>query len=137
VPDIGFRVLKVDSTNMKDVYYSASEYKQEMIEDLESNIKEDRTDLDLLYGVMLDWGLPLSLKHKIKKIECTTIHIVDNGSLIACFENKVSESVIREIANLKPLRVVFRDSCFDGSPEKINVEEIFKLLSPNTGVRVI
>lgn len=137
VPDIGFRVFKVDSTNMKDVYYSANDYKQEMIEGLASNIKEDRSDLDLLYGVMLDWNLQLSLKHEIRKIEDTTIHLVDNTSLIACFENKVSESVIREIANLKPLRVVFRDSCFDGSPEKINVEEIFKLLSPNTSVRVI
>lgn len=137
VPDIGFRVLKVDSTNMKDVYYSANEYNQEMIGDLESNIKEDRTGLDLLYGVMLDWGLPLSLNHKIEKIEGTTIHIVDNGSLVACFENKAPENAIREIAKLQPLRVVFKDSCFEGSPEKINIEEIFKLLSPNTSIRVI
>jgi len=135
--DIGFRVFKVDSTNMRDVYYSASEYTQEKIADLVSNIKEDRTDLDLLYGVMLDWGLQLSLKHEINKIDGATVHIVDKGSLVACFEDNVSESVIREIAKLQPLRVVFRDSCFEGSPEKINVEEIFKLIAPNTTIRVI
>ncbi len=137
VPDIGFRVLKVDSTNMKDVYYSANEYTQEKMADLVSNIKEDRTDLDLLYGVMLDWGLPLSLKHEIKKIDGITVHIVDKGSMVACFEKNISEIIIREIAKLQPLRVVFRDSCFEGSPEKINVEEIFKLISPNTSIKVI
>jgi adenine-specific DNA-methyltransferase len=137
VPDIGFRVLKVDSTNMKDVYYSANEYTQEKIADLVSNIKEDRTDFDLLYGVMLDWGLPLSLKHEIKEIDGATVHIVDECSLVVCFEENVSENVIREIAKLQPIRVVFRDSCFEGSPEKINVEEIFKLLAPNTTIKVI
>ena len=137
VPDIGFRVLKVDSTNMKDVYYSANEYTQEKIADLVSNIKEDRTDLDLLYGVMIDWNLPLSLKHKIEKIQGVTIHMVDEGSLVACFENKVSETVIREIAKLKPLRAVFRDSSFVSSPDKINVTEIFKLNSPDTSIKVI
>lgn len=135
--DIGFRVLKVDSTNMKDVYYAANEYSQAMLDELESNIKEDRTDLDLLYGVLLDWGLPLSLSHKIEGIEGITIHTVDHGSLVACFAEKVSESVVREIANRQPLRVVFRDSSFENSPDKINVEEIFKLLSPNTTVKVI
>jgi adenine-specific DNA-methyltransferase len=137
VPDIGFRVLKIDSTNMKDVYYSANEYTQEKIADLVSNIKEDRTDLDLLYGAMLDWGLPLSLKHEMKKIDGVTIHIVDEGSLVACFEENLSENAIREITKLQPVRVVFRDSCFENSPEKINVEEIFKLLAPNTTIRVI
>lgn len=137
VPEIGFRVLKVDSTNMKDVYYSANEYTQSMISDLESNIKEDRTDLDLLYGVMLDWGLMLSLSHKMEEIEGIKVHFVDEGSLIACFENKVSENVIREIAKRQPLRVVFRDSSFENSPDKINVAEIFKLLAPNTTIKVI
>lgn len=136
-PDIGFRVLKLDSTNMKDVYYAATEYTQSVLEDLESNIKEDRTDLDLLYGVMLDWGLPLSLKHEIEEIEGVSIHTVDEGSLIACFAEKVSENVVREIAKRQPLRVVFRDSSFANSPDKINVEEIFRLLAPNTTVKVI
>lgn len=135
--DIGFRVLKVDSTNMKDVYYAASEYNQGMLAGLESNIKEDRTDLDLLYGVLLDWGLPLSLSHKIEKIEGITVHTVDEGSLVACFADKVSENIVREIAKRQPLRVVFRDSSFANSPDKINVEEIFKLHAPNTTVKVI
>ncbi len=146
--DIGFRVLKVDSTNMKDVYYAANEYNQQMLAELETNIKEDRTDLDLLYGVLLDWGLPLSLNHRIEKIENTTVHFYDcpvvdaqlstsNCSLAACFEDKVSESVVREIAKRQPLRVVFRDRSFADSPGKINVEEIFKLLAPNTSVKVI
>lgn len=135
--DIGFRVLKVDSTNMKDVYYAANEYNQNMLLDLESNIKEDRTDLDLLYGVLLDWGLPLSLKHKIEEIDGVAVHTVDEGSLVACFADKVSENIVREIAKRQPLRVVFRDSSFASSPDKINVEEIFKLLAPNTTVKVI
>lgn len=137
IPDIGFRVLKVDSTNMKDVFYSANAYSQSMMSELEYNIKEDRTDLDLLYGVMLDWGLKLSLSHKIEEIEGAKVHVVDEGSLIACFEHKVSENVIREIANRQPLRVVFRDSSFENSPDKINVAEIFKLLAPNTTIKVI
>lgn len=135
--DIGFRVLKVDSTNMKDVYYAASQYDQQMLAGLESNIKEDRTDKDLLYGVLLDWGLPLSLSHKIEQIDGIDVHTVDEGSLVACFADKVSENVVREIAKRQPLRVVFKDSSFASSPEKINVEEIFKLLAPNTTVRVI
>ena len=135
--DIGFRVLKVDSTNMKDVYYAANEYSQSMLAALESNIKEDRTDLDLLYGVVLDWGLPLSLSHKIEEIEGVSVHTVDEGSLVACFAEKVSERIVREIAMRQPLRVVFRDSSFTNSPDKINVEEIFKLLAPNTTVKVI
>ena len=135
--DIGFRVLKVDSTNMKDVYYSASQYDQQMLAGLESNIKDDRTDLDLLYGVLLDWGLPLSLSHKIEQIDGVIVHTVNEDSLVACFADKVSENVIREIAKRQPLRVVFKDSSFVSSPEKINVEEIFKLLAPNTTVKVI
>ena len=135
--DIGFRVLKVDSTNMKDVYYSANDYNQDMLDSLESNIKEDRADLDLLYGVLLDWGLPLSLKHEMDEVDGVTVHTVDEGSLIACFDEKITEDVVREIAKRQPLRVVFRDSSFADSPDKINVEEIFKLLAPNTTVKVI
>ncbi len=135
--DIGFRVLKVDSTNMKDVYYAANEYSQSMLAGLESNIKEDRTDLDLLYGVLLDWGLPLSLNHKIEEVEGVSVHTVDEDSLVACFAALISENIVREIAKRQPLRVVFRDSSFTNSPDKINVEEIFKLLAPNTTVKVI
>lgn len=135
--DIGFRVLKVDTTNMKDIYYAASEYTQNLLTDQISNIKEDRTDLDLLYGVLLEWGLPLLLKHEIEEIDGVKIHIVDNDSLIACFAESVSETVVREIAKRQPLRAVFRDSSFASSSDKINVEEIFKLLAPNTSVKVI
>lgn len=135
--DVGFRVLKADTTNMKDVYYAANEYSQSMLAGLESNIKDERTDLDLLYGVLLDWGLPLSLSHKIEEIDGVSVHTVDEGSLIACFADRVSESIIREIAKRQPLRVVFRDSSFVNSPDKINVEEIFKLHAPNTTVKVI
>ena len=135
--DIGFRVLKLDDTNMNDVYYAAGDYTQDMISMLQSNIKEDRTDMDLLFGCLLDWGLPLSLPHTHEKIEGFTVHTYNEGDLIACFEERISEHVVREIAKRQPLRVVFRDSSFTSSPEKINVVEIFKLLAPNTTVRVI
>ncbi|MPN07865.1 hypothetical protein SDC9_155137 [bioreactor metagenome] len=136
-PDTGFRVLKVDSTNMKDVYYSPSEYNQQMLLKLENNIKGDRTDIDLLYGVLLDWGVPLSLPHITEKIGDKDVHFVNDADLVACFEDNVPEEVIREIAGRKPLRVVFRDSSFRNSPDKINVTEIFKTLSPETTIKVI
>lgn len=135
--DTGFRVLKVDSTNMKDVFYSPSQYNQQMLLELESNIKDDRTDIDLLYGVLLDWGVPLSLPHITEKIGGKDVHFVNDTDLVACFEEHVPEEVIREIARRKPLRVVFRDSSFRNSPDKINVTEIFKTLSPETTIKVI
>jgi adenine-specific DNA-methyltransferase len=135
--DIGFRVFKLDSTNMKDVYYAAKDYSQAQLNDLISNIKEDRTDMDLLFACLLEWGLFLSLPHKTEKIDGFDVHTINDGDLIACFADEVSESVIREIAKRQPLRVVFRDSSFGTSPEKINVEEIFKLMSPKTTVKVI
>ena len=135
--DTGFRVLKVDSTNMKDVFYSPSQYNQQMLLDLESNIKDDRTDIDLLYGVFLDWGVPLSLPHSTENIDGKDVHFVNDTDLVACFEEHVPEEVIREIARRKPLRVVFRDSSFRNSPDKINVTEIFKTLSPETTIKVI
>lgn len=135
--DTGFRVLKLDSTNMKDVFYSAGEYTQQLVLDLESNIKDDRTDLDLLYGVLLDWGVPLSLPHETRKIEGKSVHFVNQTDLVACFEANVSEALIREVAKLKPTRVVFRDSSFGSSPDKINVAEIFKAISPDTTIKVL
>ena len=135
--DIGFRVLKLDDTNMNDVYYAAGDYTQDLILQMESNIKPDRTDMDLLYGCLLEWGLPLSMPHTHEKIDGFTVHTYNDGDLIACFEERISEKAIREIASRKPLRAVFRDSSFSSSPEKINVFEIFKLLAPNTNVRVI
>lgn len=135
--DIGFRVFKLDSTNMNDVYYAAGDYTQDMLSLMESNIKPDRNDMDLLFGCLLDWGLPLSMPHTHEKIDGFTVHTYNDGDLIACFEEHISEKAIREIANRKPLRAVFRDSSFSSSPEKINVFEIFKLLAPNTSVKVI
>ena len=128
--DIGFRVLKLDDTNMKDVYYAPDDYDQGMLAGLESNIKDDRTDLDLLFGCLIDWGLPLSLPYKSEKIDGCTVHTYNDGDLIACFDANIPESVVKEIAKRRPLRAVFRDSGFASSPEKINVFEIFKLYIP-------
>ncbi len=135
--DDGFRVLKVDESNMTDVYYSADIYDQNMLDQLESNIKADRTDLDLLFGCLLEWGLPLSMSYTSEDVEGCTVHTYNDGDLVACFNNNIPESVIKEIAKRKPLRAVFRDSGFKGSPEKINVGETFKLLSPDTRVKII
>ena len=135
--DTGFRVLKVDSSNMKDVYYSPNEISQDFLSALESNIKEDRTDLDLLFGCLLEWGLPLSLPYKSIEIDGCMVHNYNEGDLIACFEENISVNVMKEIAKLTPLRAVFRDSSFENSAEKINTSEIFKLLSPNTKIKVI
>lgn len=128
--DTGFRVLKLDDTNMKDVYYAPDDYDQGMLAGLESNIKDDRTDLDLLFGCLIDWGLPLSLPYKSEKIDGCTVHTYNDGDLIACFDANIPESVVKEIAKRRPLRAVFRDSGFASSPEKINVFEIFKLYMP-------
>ncbi len=128
--DIGFRVLKLDDSNMKDVYYAPDDYDQGMLAGLESNIKDDRTDLDLLFGCLIDWGLPLSLPYKSEQIDGCTVHTYNDGDLIACFDANIPESVVKEIAQRHPLRAVFRDSGFASSPEKINVFEIFKLYMP-------
>ena len=135
--DTGFRVLKVDSSNMKDVYYAPNKISQDFLSVLESNIKEDRTDLDLLFGCLLEWGLPLSLPYKSIEIDGCVLHNYNDGDLIACFEENISENVMKEIAKLTPLRAVFRDSSFENSAEKINTSEIFKLLSPDTKIKVI
>ncbi len=135
--DIGFRVFKLDDTNMTDVYYSADEYSQDMLTKLESNIKPDRTDLDLLFGCLLEWGLPLSMPYHSETLEGCKVHTYNGGDLIACFEENVPDSVIKEIAKRRPLRAVFRDSSFASSPAKINVGEIFKMLAPDTRVKVI
>ena len=135
--DIGFRVLKLDESNMKDVYYSPDEYSQDLLARLESNIKTDRNDLDLLFSCLLEWGLPLSLPYSSEEMEGYTVHNYNNGDLIACFEENIPDSVIKEVAKKQPLRAVFRDSSFADSPAKINVGEIFKLLAPDTRVKVI
>ena len=135
--DTGFRVLKIDDSNMTDVYYNPSEYSQDLLSSLESNIKPDRTDLDLLFGCLLDWGLPLSLPYSSEEIDGCTVHDYNDGDLIACFDENIPDSVVKAIAKKQPLRAVFRDSSFSDSPSKINVGEIFKLLAPDTRVKVI
>jgi adenine-specific DNA-methyltransferase len=135
--DFGFRVFKVDSSNMKDIYYSVNDYKQDLLSSLESNIKEDRSELDLLYQVVLESGVFLSHKHSVETLDGLNVHTVGDNYLIACFAEKVSENVVKEIAKRQPIRTVFRDSSFGSSPERINVTEIFKILAPNTDVKVI
>ena len=135
--DVGFRVFKIDEGNMNDIYYSADRYSQGMIAAMESNIKPDRSDLDLLFGCVLDWGLPLSLPYTFEEISGVKVHTYNDGDLVACFDENVPEDVVREIAKRQPLRAVFRDSSFSNSPAKINVGEIFKAIAPDTSVKVI
>ena len=135
--DIGFRVFRVDESNMKNVYYHPEEVTQLMLGETVSNIKEDRTDLDLLYACLLDWGVEINLSHTSTQVAGCTVHNVDNGALAACFDKAVPRAVVEYIANLQPLRAVFRDSAFATDAEKINVTEIFKNLSPDTKVKVI
>lgn len=135
--DGGFRVFKLDDSYMNDIYYSAGEYHQDMLSLLESNVKSGRTDLDLLFGCLLEWGLPLSMPYASEQIEGCTVHTYNEGDLIACFDENIPDSVIKEIAKRQPLRAVFRDSSFKDSPSKINVGEIFKMLAPDTRVKVI
>lgn len=135
--DGGYRVFKLADSNMNDVYYSPAEYSQNLLPMLESNVKSDRTDLDLLFGCLLEWGLPLSMPYSSAVIDGYTIHNYNDGDLIACFDKDVPDSVIKEIAKRQPLRAVFRDSSFANSPSKINVGEIFKLMAPDTRVKVV
>ena len=133
--DVGFRVFKVDESNMNTVYYNPVEYNQDLLSSLESNIKSNR--LDLLFGCLLEWGLPLSFPYISEDIDGYTIHNYNNGDLVACFNENIPDSVIKYIAKQQPLRAVFRDSSFKSSPVKINVGEIFKSLAPDTRVKVI
>jgi len=135
--DVGFRVFKLDDSNMNDVYYAATEYNQKTLSLFENNVKPDRTDMDLLFGCLLDWGLPLSLPHTREVIDGAAVHTYNGGDLIACFAETISETIVTEVARRRPLRAVFRDTSFTGSPEKISVSEIFRLLAPNTAVKVI
>ena len=135
--DTGFRVFKLDDSNMKDVFYAPAEYNQDFLSMLESNIKEDRTDLDLLFGCLLEWGLPLSMPYTSEKISGCTVHTYNDGDLIACFDENIPDEVVKTIAKRQPLRAVFRDAGFANSPAKINVAEVFKLLAPDTRVKVI
>ena len=135
--DVGFRVLKLDSSNMKDVYYKAEDYAQTMIAGLEDNVKEDRTPLDLLFQVMLDLGQELSAKVEEKTIAGKTVWCVEGNNIIACFDSDINDQVVTEIAKLKPLYAVFRDSSFVSDAAAANCEQIFASISPATSRRVI
>lgn len=135
--DIGFRVFRIDSSNMRDVFYKPEDFTQTMLGEAVSNIKPDRTDLDLLYACLLDCGVPIHLPHTTTTVDGCTIHNVDSGALMACFDEHIPHSVIRAMAAEAPLQVIFRDSAFAADADKINVTEIFKNLSPDTKVRVI
>jgi adenine-specific DNA-methyltransferase len=135
--DIGFRVLKVDTSNMKDVYYQPDALNQSTLAGLVDNVKEDRKDEDLLFQVLLDWGVDLTLPIKSEKISGKTVYFVDTNALVACFEAGITEAFIKELSKRKPLRAVFRDTGYGSDATKINVEQIFKLLSPATEVKSI
>lgn len=135
--DYGFRVFKVDDSNMNDIYYSVAELNQTTLASTLDNIKPDRSALDLLFGCLLDWGLPLSMPYKSEQLSGCTVHTYNEGDLLACFDMDIPEEVLVELAKRQPLRAVFRDSCFADSPAKINVFEIFKLYAPDCTVKVL
>lgn len=135
--DTGFRVLKLDSSNMKDVYYKPADYNQGFLDNLEDNIKEDRTPLDILFQVMLELGKPLSAKIKEKEIASKHVFIVDDNDLIACFDKDVNEETVKAIAQLKPLYAVFRDNSFATDTVATNFDQIFATYSPNTTRKVL
>lgn len=135
--DVGFRVLKLDSSNMKDVYYKPEDYSQGFLGQLEDNIKADRTPLDLLFQVMLDLGKPLSAKIEEKDIAGKRVFVVDDNDLVACFDSNVTEDVVKTIAQLKPLYAVFRDSGLSSDSVGANFDQIFATYSPNTTRKVL
>lgn len=135
--DTGFRVLKLDSSNMKDVYYRPEDYNQTLLDMFEDNIKEDRTPLDLLFQVMLDLGKPLSAKIEEKVIAGKLVFIVDGNDLIACFDKDITDDVVKMIAQMKPLYAVFRDSSMANDSVGTNFEQIFATYSPNTTRKVL
>src|SRR5690606_16197126 len=135
--DIGFRVLRLDTTNMQDVYYNPAEYKQEMLSKFEDNIKPDRTPEDLLFQVMLDLGVLLSSMIEEIEIQGKKVFNVADGYLIACFDNDVTSEVITEVAKKQPYYAVFRDSSLANDSVVTNFEQIFETYSPTTVRKVL
>ena len=126
--DTGFRVFRVDSSNYEEVEHTPKEWNQDQLDLFLNNIKADRTDLDLLFGCMLDWGVQLSLPMTTEEVDGKNIYTVNEGDLVACFADKVTDNVVRAMAEKQPLRVIFRDSCFERDADKINIYETFKQL---------
>lgn len=135
--DLGFRVLKIDTSNMKEVYYTPDAVTQEALPGLVDNIRADRTPEDLLFQVLLDWGVDLALPIGQQTIAGKTVFFVDGNALAACFDTGIDEDFVKQLAAYKPLRVVFRDAGFAGDSVKINVEQLFKLLSPATEIKTL
>lgn len=135
--DTGFRVYRLDSSNMKDVFYHPTQVTQAGLFDLTSNIKDDRTPEDILAQVMLDLGLTLDLPIETRTIAGSRVFLVAGNSLVACFDEEVDFSIVDELASLNPLKVVFRDSSFQSDADRINFETRFKKLSPDSDLRVI
>ncbi|MBH86615.1 MAG: site-specific DNA-methyltransferase [Alteromonadaceae bacterium] len=133
--DVGFRVLKVDTSNMKDIYYRPDELSQGDLLEAVNNVKPDRTSEDLLFQVLVDWGVDLTLPIRRETLQDKTVFFVDDNALVACFDSGVTEDLVKELAKHEPLRVVFRDNGFVSDAVKINVEQIFRQLSPSTEVR--
>lgn len=135
--DVGFRVLKTDSSNMKDVYYSPEDTEQSFLDNLEDNIKEDRTQEDLLFQVMLDLGVPLSSNIEVEQIEDAKVFKVEDRFLVACFDGSISDEVVRQIADMKPFYAVFRDMSMKNDSVAVNFEQIFESVSPETIRKVL
>ena len=135
--DVGFRSLRVDTTNLVDVLNRPDETEQQMLGGLEGSVKADRTSGDLLFQVLLDWGLELTMAISAEQVDGHEVFVVENGTLVACFDEGVSPALIREIAEREPLRAVFRDSGFASDADRINTEQIFAEVSPNTDVKAI
>lgn len=124
--DMGFRVLRVDSSNMEDIYYAPATTTQEDL--FSESVKGDRTELDLLFGCMVDWGVELSYPLRSEEVGGKRLHIVNDGALVACFDEGITLEVLRHIAELHPLRVIFRETCFSSDADKLNIYEQFKQL---------
>lgn len=135
--DYGFRIYKLDSSNMQDVYYTPNQYEQGQLDLLEDNIKPDRNSDDLVAQIMLDWGLPLSLKIEKTKIANKEVFKVADDALLCCFDEGIDEAFAKEIVTLKPLRIVFRDKSFKDDTAKENVKQLLKQLSPDSEMKVI
>jgi adenine-specific DNA-methyltransferase len=135
--DVGFRALKVDASNMNDVFYTPDAVTQDLLGSQIDNIRSDRTPEDLLFQVLLDWGVDLALPIAQESIQKRTVFFVDGNALAACFDIGIDEDCVKQLAKRQPLRVVFRDAGFASDSVKINVEQIFKLMSPGTEVKTI
>jgi len=137
--DVGFRVLKVDTSNMKDVWYRPDDLKQSDLVNMVDNVKADRTAEDLLFQVLVDWGVDLTLPIRRETVQGTNkaVFLVDDNALVACFDPVITEALVKDLARHEPLRAVFRDNGFVSDAVKTNVTQIFRQLSPTTDIKSI